>query len=135
MFVKPASVILTVKAQWGFRRVYGSNLNPERGEVTWALYAADENIKCSPQLPRPLLSNGVSTVHGKFIYHHQINKSSSRAAQILTTWRQVFLVNIYINKYYLLRMKYLAHLIKNDDIKQFYILNIIVMTLLDWLNL
>lgn len=48
-------------------------------------YATDENIKRSPQLPRPLLRNGISTVHSEFIYYHQINKISSREAQTLTT--------------------------------------------------
>lgn len=47
-------------------------------------YATDENIKCSPQLPRPLLRNGTATVHGEFIYYHQINKVSSREARTLT---------------------------------------------------
>lgn len=49
------------------------------------LYATDENIKRFPPLPRPLLRNGISTVHSDFIYYHQINKSSSREAHTLTT--------------------------------------------------
>lgn len=48
-------------------------------------YATDENIKRFPQLPRPLLRNGISTAHSEFIYCHQINKVSSREAQTLTT--------------------------------------------------
>ena len=48
-------------------------------------YARDENIKRSPQLPRPLLRNGMATVQSEFIYYHQINKISSREAHTATT--------------------------------------------------
>lgn len=53
-------------------------------------YATDENIKCSPQLPRPLLRNGIVTVHSEFIYYHQINRISSGEAQTITTQGLVF---------------------------------------------
>lgn len=53
-------------------------------------YATDENMERFQQLPRPLLRNGVSTVHSGFTDLHQINKISSREAQILTTWGVVF---------------------------------------------
>lgn len=82
--VKPAAVILTIRAPGVLFRVYTS-IWIHKEEQGMGSYATDENVKRFQQLPRALLRNGISVVHSGFIYCHQINKISSREAQILTT--------------------------------------------------